>query len=698
MTGNVKVAISSDFLTAFARLPRPIQGKVTVFINKFRNNPTSPGINYEKISKGVDKKIYSVRIDDTYRGIVAREQDTGVYLLLWVDHHDEAYDWASRKRCEVNPKTGAVQIFDVQTVAEEIAVPAEESLFKAVTDEQLLEIGVPEEQLGFVHAFTNKDAFYSACDAMPQDAFEYLSWIVEGIPVDEVLDYAKEERGGKDTNGSISEALELPLSLKSFVVVEGEDELHRIMAEPLEKWRVFLHPTQRKIVNRNYSGPARVLGGAGTGKTVVAMHRAKHLASQLSGNGRILFTTFTANLASDIRENLRKICTLEELRRIEVIHLDAWVNQFLRESGFSAQIDYDNISSLWEKAVLMANVDLPFDVGFYEEEWNRVVVSQEALSLEKYIKASRNGRGTRLDRKKRMLVWKVLDAYQNLMKENQIRDINMAMYESRKLLEGAGSRPRYAHIIVDEAQDFSDNAYRLLRAMAGEEHQNDMFIVGDSHQRIYRNRPALSKCGVNVRGRSSILRINYRTTEEIRRYAFALLNGISFDDLDDGADPGDRCQSLTHGLKPVVKAFSDAGEELTFILEEIRKLKDAGVALSNICLVARTKRLVDDYIAQITRAGLRAYEIKRSKTEDRSLDGVRVATMHRVKGLEFQYVFIAAVNNRVIPLPSAINRTDKISEKESLTSEKCLLYVALTRAQKGAYITSYGRKSEFLPS
>ena len=131
-------------------------------------------------------------------------------------------------------------------------------------------------------------------------------------------------------------------------------------------------------------------------------------------------------------------------------------------------------------------------------------------------------------------------------------------------------------------------------------------------------------------------------------------------------------------------------------MEEIRKLKDAGVILSNICIVARTKKLVDDYIAQITRAGLRAYEIKRSKTEDRSRDGVRVATMHRVKGLEFQYVFIAAVNNRVIPLPSAINRTDTVSEMETLTSEKCLLYVALTRAQKGAYITSYGRKSEFL--
>ena len=696
MTNQVKVAISSDFLTAFARLPRGIQGKVTEFLGKFRNDPLSPGINYEKLNKGIDKKIYSVRIDDTYRGIVVREEETGVYLLLWVDHHDEAYDWAARKRCEVNKKTGAVQIFDVQTVAKEAAAPVADALFKGVSDSDLLELGVPEEQLVLVRSFTDTKAFFAAKASIPQDAFEYLSWLTEGIPFDEVLEYAKEERGTGNSDGPISDALDTPGSLKAFVVVDGEDELKRIMAEPLEKWRVFLHPTQRKIVNKDYSGPARVLGGAGTGKTVVAMHRAKHLASILPSTQRILFTTFTANLAADIKENLRKICTMEELRKIEVIHLDAWVNQFLRESGFSAQIAYDEIPGLWEKALLLAGVDLPFDAGFYEEEWNRVVIAQEALSLEKYVKATRNGRGTRLDRKKRMLVWKVFEAYQNLMKENRIRDINTAMYESRRLLETEGGMAKYAAVIVDEGQDFSDNAFRLLRALAGEEHANDIFIVGDAHQRIYRNRPTLSKCDLNVRGRSSILKINYRTTEEIRRYAFALLNGISFDDLDDGTDLGDRCQSLTHGEKPEIREFKDANAELSFLTEEIGKLQKNRVALSDICVVARTKKLVDDYIAQFTKAGIRSYAIKRNKTDDRNYDGLRVATMHRVKGLEFQYVFVAAVNCRVIPLPSAINKTDAVSEAETMTSEKCLLYVALTRAQKGAYITSYGKQSEFL--
>ena len=698
MAENVRVAISSDFLTAFARLPRSIQGRVTEFVNKFRNDPNSPGINYEKLANGTDSKIYSVRIDDTYRGIVVRQKESGVYILLWVDHHDEAYEWASRKRCDVNPKTGALQVYDVQTFAVEQPVTAAEPIFAGITDDQLLKLGVPEAQLRYIRSFTSVESFYQAEGTIPADVYEYLSWLTEGIGIDEVLELCIEEQSVAETKtDDLAQALDMPATLKSFVVVDGEDELRRIMAEPLEKWRVFLHPTQRKIVRKNYSGAARVLGGAGTGKTVVAMHRAKQLASRLDSHQRILFTTFTANLAADIRENLKKICSLEELRKIEVIHLDAWVNQFLKESGFTAQIGYDEvIEPLWEQAVLLANNGLDFDVNFYEDEWNRVVIAQEALSLEKYIKATRNGRGTRLDRKKRMLVWKVFDHYQNLMKEKQVRDINTAMYESTKLLQATGGRPRYAHVIVDEGQDFSDNAYRLLRALAGEEHENDLFIVGDSHQRIYRNHPTLSKCGINVRGRSSILKINYRTTEEIRRYAFALLNGISFDDLDEDVDLGDRCQSLTHGEKPIIRNFKDASDEFDFIVREIKKLQANGTALTDICIVARTRKLVDDYIAQLTKAGIRSYAIKRNKSDDRTFDGLRIATMHRVKGLEFKYVFVAAVNSRIVPLSSAINKTDAVSEAESMTAEKCLLYVAMTRAQKGAYITSYGKASEFI--
>ena len=697
MEAAAKVAISADFLTAFAALPRQIQGKVTEFINKFRNNPQSPGINYEKINGGLDKKIWSVRIDDTYRGITVRQPETGVYLLLWVDHHDEAYAWARNKKCEINPKTGAIQVFDIVTTP--VVEPAAQDfvLFAELTDEGLIELGVPEEQIPFVRSIGDAQEFYAKKGSFASDTFEALSWVVEGIPVDEVIELFKEEKEGSKPAENLADALESPLSLKSFVVVEGEEELRRIMAEPLEKWRVFLHPTQRKIVNKNYSGSARVLGGAGTGKTVVAMHRAKHLAAGLKDKERILFTTYTANLASDIKDNLRKICTLDEIRRIDVINLDAWVSQFLREHGYPAEIAYDEkADNLWEEAVTETDFSGEFPVSFYEEEYNRVVVAQEAFSLEKYVKASRTGRGTRLDRKKRMQIWKVFEAYQNLMKENQVRDINTAMYECRLLIEKTSSETRYKHVIVDEGQDLSANAFRLLRSIAGEEHENDIFIVGDAHQRIYKNKAALSKCGINIRGRSSVLRINYRTTEEIRKAAFALLNGISFDDLDDSFDTGDRCQSLTHGSVPEIIATTNANEEFDAILTKVKGLIDGGVSAKNICVVARTHRLLDDYIAHFTSSGIRCYEIKGNKADDRGLDGIRVATMHRVKGLEFQYVFVVAANNRIIPLASAIDHTDAVSEQETMTAEKCLLYVALTRAQKGAFISGYGKMSEFL--
>lgn len=210
---------------------------------------------------------------------------------MWVDRHDKAYQWAAHKRCEVNPKTGAIQVFDVKTMVEKVSAPDKVALFALAKDDELLKLGVPEIQLDFVRSFISKEDFYKAEQSMPHDAYEHLSWLAEGFTMEEVLELVLEEQNASSANENLAAALDVPTTLKSFVVVDGEDELRRIMAEPLEKWRVFLHPTQRKIARKEYSGSARVLGGAGTGKTVVAMHRAKHLASKCEGQQRILMTT-----------------------------------------------------------------------------------------------------------------------------------------------------------------------------------------------------------------------------------------------------------------------------------------------------------------------------------------------------------------------------------------------------------------------
>ena len=698
MNNKPTVAISTDFLTAYAALPRQKQGKVTEFFNKFRNDPMHPGINFEKINEGIDKNICSVRIDDTYRGIVVREAESNVYILLWVDHHDEAYAWAKRKKCSINKLTGSVQIFDVQEVIEEQKAIDEPALFANISDEVFEKIGLPEEQLPMIKAIKTLEGLHSLKAAIPEEAFEGLEWLGNGFSVEEVLDtlYPETEKVEVKEN-DFAAALQADTSRKSFVIVEGEEELQAIMQEPLEKWRIFLHPTQRKVVKKKFNGPARVLGGAGTGKTVVAMHRAKMLASNLESNEKILFTTYTKNLAEDIKDNLRKICTAEEMKRIDIINLDAWVSNFLRRQGYEYQIVYDEeVDKAWRDAIAIAGGDLNFVENFYKDEWVKIVQAQEVYDKVSYCKASRIGRGVRLDRKVRMQIWDVFDEYQNIMNEKLQRDVETAMYECRKILENKKLTGQYTSIIVDEGQDLSPSAYRLLRSLAGDEHRNDIFIVGDSHQRIYRNKAVLSKCAINVRGRSSYLRINYRTTEEIRKFAFGLLNGVSFDDLDDDYDNGKGCQSLTHGDKPEIKEFATPEEELDYLVSKIHELETAGVEQKNICIVARTHKLLDSYIAGLQRAGIKSFEIKANKTDDRTFEGVRIATMHRVKGLEFDYVFAVAVNKKVLPFGTRADFEDDISLEEFRTGEKCLLYVALTRARKSACVTCYGGLSELI--
>ena len=598
MSNKPTVAISTDFLTAYAALPRQKQGKVTEFFNKFRNDPTHPGINFEKINEGIDKNICSVRIDDTYRGIIVREPESNVYILLWVDHHDEAYAWAKRKKCSINKLTGSVQIFDVKEVIEEQSTIDEPALFAGISDDVFEKIGLPEEQLPMIKAIKTLEGLHSMKAAIPEDAFEGLEWLGNGFTVDEVLSTLYPETEHVDVkDNDFAAALQTDASKKSFVIVDGEEELQAIMQEPLEKWRIFLHPTQRKVVGKKFNGPARVLGGAGTGKTVVAMHRAKMLASNLNSEGKILFTTYTKNLAEDIKDNLRKICSAEEMKRIDIINLDAWVSNFLRRQGYEYQIVYDEeVDKAWRDAIAIAGGELSFVENFYKDEWVKVVQAQEVYDKVAYCKAPRIGRGVRLDRKIRMQIWDVFDEYQNIMNEKLQRDVETAMYECRKILENKKLTGQYTSIIVDEGQDLSPSAYRLLRSLAGEEHENDIFIVGDSHQRIYRNKAVLSKCGINVRGRSSYLRINYRTTEEIRKFAFGLLNGVSFDVLDEDYDNGKGCQSLTHGDKPEIKEFATPEEELDFLVTKIKDMEANGIEQKNICIVARTHKHHDNYI------------------------------------------------------------------------------------------------------
>lgn len=698
------VAIYDDFLEAYAAIPRAQQKKVTSFVTKFRHDPFSSGINYEKINDAADPNFRSVRIDQDYRGIVLSPEQGNVYILLWVAKHDDAYAWARTHTCQVHPETGSLQLFESATegaFAPDPAKPVAEAippLFN-LRDRELSRLGIPENRVELVNALRTEEELEAIEDQLPVDAFEALYLIAAGSDPEEIMqEYVAKQ--AVDTS-DFAAALQRDQSQRSFCVVEDDRELEAMLSAPLEKWRVFLHPSQRRLVEWNTNGPIRVLGGAGTGKTVVAMHRARWLVRNVVAgmDRRVLFTTFTANLATDIKQNLRKIMTPEELERVEVTHIDQWVSRFLKQHKYPHQIIYDNqdkYRSCWDLAMDAKPAELDLPDSFFKEEWERIVLPQRITDRKQYFQARRTGRGVPLTRAQRAAIWPVFEEMRVQLHQRGLRTIEDATQDAADLLDGGQVHPPYAAVVVDEAQDMGPEVMRLIRKLAPKG-GNDLFIVGDGHQRIYRRRYALNACGIEVRGRSRKLKINYRTTEETRKFAMAVLEDQPVDDLDDGTDTESGYRSLMHGAAPQVRGFPSQAAEIDWLAEEIRQLREAGEPLKNVCLVARTHPLLQAYETGLRDRGVTCVRLSRKQADDRSKEGLRLATMHRVKGLEFHYVIIVAVNHDEIPLRNAVKSTEDPTEQRATElSERALLHVAATRAINALTVTYYGQPSPFL--
>lgn len=810
-TRNPEIVLGKTFLDALFALPKTVQRKLMNFITKFQRNPKSSGINLERVDGSKDGKMYSARIDQKYRVIIA--YDGSAYLLLYADNHDDAYAWAVSRRLEINPRNNAIQLFvnlsdeerdealrapvesEVSTAPSQTTQPqAGSSLakptssgaskiahdgfvsdaYRSLTEDEMRELGVPDNYAPIMMRQRTWTHLNDWLGRIPEDAKVYLQLVAEGQPKLEVLAMAKEsaqlassqlglektissESIGAMTSAAESasdaesivdetrattfqEALSSYSTQQSFVVVQGEEDLQRLLDAPLEQWRVFLHASQRGYVEGNYHGPFRLTGGAGTGKTVVAMHRAKRLAAQLVKNNsmqKVLFTTYSANLATDIQSNLKLICTNDELGKIDVINLDKFVFRFLRNKGYGYAIWYEDRSyqcadgqsrttrDVWREALRNAGSDYlsEFSPEFFEDEWRQVIVPQQVASCADYLHVVRRGRGMRLGRSQKVAIWKVVDRYQQLMKDYHACDIDMAMSMVAHLLrDNDHSAKQYAHVVVDEGQDFSTPAYRVLRSLV-DEHDNDMFIVGDAQQRIYGRTVVLSKCGIKITGRAKRLTINYRTTEEIRSAAdrifatgmsgfvdavFDAVSGAATnetqpmfsDDLDGGVVPSGDSRSLFNGPAPLTHRFATQQDEITFVEqwiadrcgrnqlaeedgEDTPTEAETSADARNICVVARTGYLVEKWANSLDDALPYGVYKLGPEEEDRQRTGIRVATMHRVKGLEFDYVIIVDVEPGVCPPKPAVEAaSDKMAVDELYKQERSLIYVALTRARK----------------
>ena len=693
-----KVALSQDFLKNLGSLSSSIQGKVLKWSLMFQSDPTAPSINYEAIKSSRDKNLKSVRIDQDWRGIVFRPPAGDVYVLMYVDRHDAAYRWAEGRRVAVNPTTGALQVFAVESLVEpalaearsaprlipvhelsreeETSTASSTPIFNSLSDEQLLSIGTPQDLLTQVRSIQSEQELDALQQYLPIEAYEGLFLIAAGDTVNDVL-VSRETRVDQHVDTEdFSTAIETAESQSRFVVVADEETMAAILNSPLAQWRVFLHPTQRKLADGDRSGPVRVLGGAGTGKTVLAMHRAKWLAEhRATDEKRVFFTTFTRNLAADIEENLKTLCAAAVLQRIDVKNLDAWVSGFLRRHKYEHRIVYnrkrDEAAEAWKRALTLQDTSLSLTTEFYEEELERVILAQGVSSRDQYRLAKRTGRGIVLTRAKRDAIWPVFAEYRAQLASRKLKEVDDAYRDAALLLEG--ETPPFASIIVDETQDFGPQALRLLRAMAPHD-KNDLFFVGDGHQRIYnRNRAVMSACGIDIRGRSRKLYLNYRTTEEIRRFAVATLEGCKVDDLDEGSDEVKRYKSLSHGASPEVHTLDHLEEAFGCLSEILRTSLGEG---RSICVIVPTKHDANTVYSVLQAENITATILGPDERDHPDSKAVRIATMHRAKGLEFDEVILLT--------PRA---TDGVETRSDTI--KRLKYVAITRAKKFATVLQY---------
>jgi AAA domain/UvrD-like helicase C-terminal domain len=691
MSLKPKVALSQDFLLQLPKLPSNVQAKIMKWAFLFQTDPKSPSINYEKIKVAAESNLKSVRIDQDWRGIVFKPDIGDVYVLLHVDRHDPAYRWAERRKLTINPVTGAMQMVVIEEVAAEpvkasSVVPAKplqaDLLFAGLSDHELMSLGVPREMLSSVRKIKVEADLDGIQNILPVEAYEGLFLVAAGDTVDQVL-ISRETRVDQRINTEdFVAALNKPESLSRFVVVQDDQAMQSIMNAPLAQWRIFLHPTQHKLAMGDRSGPVRVLGGAGTGKTVLAMHRAKWLAEHGTLDGqKVLVTTFTKNLALDIEDNLKSMCNKDTMAKIEVRNLDAWVHAYMRSNKLEHRIVYgrssDAAAQAWLAALATKDGSLGLMDDFYEQELEQVILAQGLTTLDEYRTARRTGRGVVLSRSKRDAVWPVFEEYRGQLASRKLKEVDdayreVAVFMTREL-EAGKKMPAYSAIVVDETQDLSPQALKLLRAIipAG---NNDLFLVGDGHQRIYaRNRAAMSKCGIDIRGRSRKLYLNYRTTDEIRKQAVALLEGCAIDDLDDGRDETKRYKSLSHGPSPLVVTLKGIEQATDKALELSRnwlsQLDEHGSA--SICVITYSNDVRDTSAKVFAKAGLKTALIDENHNLSSSIETVYFSTMHRAKGLEFDQVIV-------------ISPSEYLGDPLEADSKRKLIYVALTRAKKDA--------------
>ncbi len=688
--------IADSFTDALARLPAAEQKAVKLSAYDLQLDPSSPGLQFHRVDRSKDPNFWSMRVSRDLRIIVHKTADS--VLLAYVDHHDKAYAWAERRRIEAHPKTGAVQIVEVRERVEEAApqlfsstpvaepapsapaAPAPKPLFVGLSDEELLSVGTPSDWLAAVRAAT-EDRFFDLAAHLPAEAAEAL------------LAYAAEGALRRpEPVPAPTDPFAHPDTRRRFRVVENQEELEAALDAPWDKWSIFLHPSQRNVVERRYDGPARVAGSAGTGKTVVAVHRAVRLA-RAEPLARVLLTTFSQPLADALRRKVDLLAGADRgaASRITVAPWQGLADE-LHQLAFGRRpriATEAQVAAVLKKAAEAIGVTDASD-RFLIAEFTHVVDAWQVGGLKAYAETPRLGRKTRLGGRQRERLWPIFAAARGELARLGLTTWAAAFGELTSIWSVRIDKP-FAHVVVDEAQDLGVPELRLLSVITpgGDD---ALFFAGDLGQRIFQPPFSWKALGVDVRGRSTGLKVNYRTSHQIREAADRLLPGTVRDV--DGQEEGRRgTVSVFDGPAPEVEKLANARNEQDHVANFLRGAIASGMTSDEIGVFVRARAQLQRARDAITSAGLPPLEAGDPPTPA----GVLVSTMHLAKGLEFKAVAVMACDQEVIPDFARISAAaDEAELDEVYDTERQLFYVACTRARDRLLVTGVAPVSEFL--
>lgn len=677
----MNLLLADTFTAALAKLPAHEAKAVKTTVFDLQLDPTGKGLSFHRIERSKDPNFWSVRVNRDLRLIVHKSGDS--MLVASVGHHDSAYAWAERRRIEAHPRTGAMQIVEVRERVEEvepapafnfeptIEAPAneEQPLFARLDEEQLLSVGVPADWVDDVRA-AGEDGFFKLAAHLPGEAAEAL------------LEYAATGKLPTPAPVIAVTPFEHPDTLRRIRPIADQEELEQALSFPWDKWGVFLHPSQRSSVERDYTGPARVAGSAGTGKTIVALHRAVRLA-RADPRARVLLSTFSDPLAEALKKKLAVLApeTSGVVRRITVGSFHRVAEQLYQlVHGRRPRIAGEQLlRGLLNKAAQEHSVR-GFSERFLLSEWANVIDAWGISSADDYREVQRMGRKSRLGPNQRERLWPVFEAVRRGIEEQGYTTWATVFTELAETYRSKSEKP-FDHILIDEAQDLGPAELRFFAAIApaGE---NSLFFAGDLGQRIFQHPYSWKSLGVDVRGRSSTLKVCYRTSQQIRSAADRLLPE-QLRDVDGVEDERRGTISVFEGPAPMIEIYATEEEEVERVAEFISASTEAGASPDEIGIFVRTPQLVERAKAAVGRANVGA--------------SPAISVMHLAKGLEFKAVVVMACDEGVLPLDERVaDAADEAELDDIYETERRLLYVACTRARDSLLVTGTKPGSEFL--